>query len=104
LGVSALLCAAITVVVLIAGALQFSAWKARHLACCRKAPARGAPDRERTELEWNRQPGALSAARRMRRSPPAFNAALSLLEMNADDIALIVRIGGRGILEINTQK
>ena len=27
------------VVVLIAGALQFSAWKARHLACCREAPA-----------------------------------------------------------------
>ena len=26
------------VVVLIAGALQFSAWKARHLACCREAP------------------------------------------------------------------
>jgi predicted metal-binding membrane protein len=29
------------VVVLIAGALQFSAWKARHLACCRKEPKRG---------------------------------------------------------------
>ena len=29
------------VVVLIAGALQFTAWKARHLACCREAPARG---------------------------------------------------------------
>jgi predicted metal-binding membrane protein len=28
------------VVVLIAGAFQFSAWKARHLACCREAPAR----------------------------------------------------------------
>jgi predicted metal-binding membrane protein len=28
------------VVVLIAGALQFSAWKARHLACCREAPGR----------------------------------------------------------------
>ena len=26
------------VVVLIAGALQFSAWKARHLACCHEAP------------------------------------------------------------------
>jgi predicted metal-binding membrane protein len=26
------------VVVLIAGALQFTAWKARHLACCREAP------------------------------------------------------------------
>src|SRR6185437_12447914 len=26
------------IVVLIAGALQFSAWKAHHLACCRQAP------------------------------------------------------------------
>ena len=29
------------VVVLIAGALQFTAWKAYHLACCREAPGRG---------------------------------------------------------------
>ena len=29
---------AVGVVVLIAGALQFTAWKARHLACCREAP------------------------------------------------------------------
>jgi predicted metal-binding membrane protein len=29
------------VVVLIAGALQFTAWKAHHLACCRAAPQRG---------------------------------------------------------------
>jgi predicted metal-binding membrane protein len=29
------------VVILIAGALQFTAWKARHLACCRRAPGRG---------------------------------------------------------------
>jgi predicted metal-binding membrane protein len=29
------------VVVLFAGALQFTAWKARHLACCREAPGRG---------------------------------------------------------------
>ncbi len=29
------------VVVLIAGALQFTAWKAHQLACCRAAPARG---------------------------------------------------------------
>ena len=28
------------VVVLIAGALQFSPWKARHLVCCREAPGR----------------------------------------------------------------
>jgi len=32
---------AAAVVVLIAGALQFSAWKARHLACCRQAPGHG---------------------------------------------------------------
>jgi predicted metal-binding membrane protein len=29
------------VVVVIAGALQFTAWKAHHLACCRETPARG---------------------------------------------------------------
>ncbi len=33
--------AAAGVVVVIAGALQFTAWKAHQLACCRKAPARG---------------------------------------------------------------
>jgi predicted metal-binding membrane protein len=32
---------AIGVVVLIAGFLQFTAWKARHLDCCREAPGRG---------------------------------------------------------------
>ena len=31
---------AVGVVVLIAGALQLSAWKAHHLACCREAPGR----------------------------------------------------------------
>ena len=31
---------AVGVVVLIAGALQFTAWKARRLACCREAPGR----------------------------------------------------------------
>lgn len=31
------------VVVLIAGALQLTAWKARHLTCCREAPGRGRP-------------------------------------------------------------
>ena len=29
------------VVVIIAGVLQFTAWKARHLACCREAPGPG---------------------------------------------------------------
>ena len=32
---------AAAVVVLIAGALQFTSWKAHHLACCREAPGRG---------------------------------------------------------------
>jgi predicted metal-binding membrane protein len=31
------------VVVVIAGALQFTAWKAHHLACCREAAGRGLP-------------------------------------------------------------
>jgi predicted metal-binding membrane protein len=31
------------VVVLIGGALQLTAWKARHLACCREAPGRSRP-------------------------------------------------------------
>jgi predicted metal-binding membrane protein len=33
--------AAVGAVVLAAGALQFTAWKARRLACCREAPGRG---------------------------------------------------------------
>jgi predicted metal-binding membrane protein len=32
---------AVGMVVLVAGALQFTAWKARHLACCRDAPGSG---------------------------------------------------------------
>ncbi len=32
---------AVGVVVLLAGFLQLTAWKARHLACCRQAPGRG---------------------------------------------------------------
>jgi predicted metal-binding membrane protein len=32
---------AVGVVVLIAGSLQLTAWKARHLACCREIPGRG---------------------------------------------------------------
>jgi predicted metal-binding membrane protein len=34
---------AVGVIVLVAGALQFTAWKARHLACCREAPGRTPP-------------------------------------------------------------
>jgi predicted metal-binding membrane protein len=33
--------AAIGAVVLLGGAVQFTAWKAHHLACCREAPGRG---------------------------------------------------------------
>ncbi len=32
---------AVGAVVVVAGAFQFSAWKARHLACCREVPGRG---------------------------------------------------------------
>src|SRR2546428_11059556 len=32
---------AVGAIVLLAGALQFTAWKAYHLACCREAPGRG---------------------------------------------------------------
>ena len=32
---------AVGVVVLLAGALQFTSWKVHHLACCREAPGRG---------------------------------------------------------------
>jgi len=32
---------AVGLVVLIAGSLQLTGWKARHLACCREAPGRG---------------------------------------------------------------
>jgi predicted metal-binding membrane protein len=32
---------AVGVVVLLAGSLQLTAWKAHHLACCREAPGRG---------------------------------------------------------------
>jgi predicted metal-binding membrane protein len=32
---------AVGVVVMMAGALQFTEWKAHHLACCRQAPGRG---------------------------------------------------------------
>jgi predicted metal-binding membrane protein len=32
---------AVGVAVLFAGALQFTAWKTQHLACCREAPGRG---------------------------------------------------------------
>src|SRR2546425_10692245 len=32
---------AVGAIVLLAGSLQFTAWKAYHLACCREAPGRG---------------------------------------------------------------
>jgi predicted metal-binding membrane protein len=39
-------------VVLIAGALQFTAWKAHHLACCRKAPGCGRAPLADTGSAW----------------------------------------------------
>ncbi len=39
-------------VVLIAGALQFTAWKAHHLACCRQAAGRGRPLPTDTGTTW----------------------------------------------------
>jgi len=40
------------VVVLIAGGFQFSAWKARQLACCREAPGRGCTLPADTGTAW----------------------------------------------------
>jgi predicted metal-binding membrane protein len=39
-------------VALIAGALQFTAWKARHLACCRAVPGRSRPLPAAAGLAW----------------------------------------------------
>jgi predicted metal-binding membrane protein len=39
-------------VVLVAGFLQFTAWKARHLACCREAPGRGRTLAADTGTAW----------------------------------------------------
>src|SRR5439155_20061077 len=51
---------AVGAVVLIAGALQFSAWKARHLACCREASAsaRGGVSASYGETSPKRRPAA----------------------------------------------
>jgi predicted metal-binding membrane protein len=43
---------AVGVVVLIAGALQFTAWKAHHLACCREASGRGRTLRADAGTAW----------------------------------------------------
>ncbi len=43
---------AVGVVVLVAGALQFTAWKHRHLACCREAPRRGSTLRADARTAW----------------------------------------------------
>jgi predicted metal-binding membrane protein len=40
------------VVVLIAGAFQFTTWKARHLACCREIPERGPALRADAGTAW----------------------------------------------------
>ena len=43
---------AVSLVVVIAGALQFTRWKARHLACCRELPARGHKMRADARTAW----------------------------------------------------
>ena len=43
---------AVGVVVLVAGAFQLTAWKARHLACCREAPGRGRTLRADAGTAW----------------------------------------------------
>jgi predicted metal-binding membrane protein len=43
---------AVGVVVLMAGLLQFTAWKVRHLACCREAPGRGRTLAADTGTAW----------------------------------------------------
>jgi predicted metal-binding membrane protein len=43
---------AVGVVVVIAGALQFTLWKARHLACCRELPERGRALRADAGTAW----------------------------------------------------
>jgi len=43
---------AVGVVVLIAGALQFTAWKANHLACCREAAGSGRMLRADAGTAW----------------------------------------------------
>src|SRR2546428_9607130 len=42
---------AVGVVVLLAGSVQLTAWKARHLACCREAPAPGRSEEHTSELQ-----------------------------------------------------
>jgi predicted metal-binding membrane protein len=43
---------AVAVVVLIAGAFQFTSWKARYLACCREAPSRGSRSQTDAATAW----------------------------------------------------
>jgi predicted metal-binding membrane protein len=43
---------AVGVVILIAGALQFTAWKTRHLACCREAPRHGSTLQADARTAW----------------------------------------------------
>ena len=43
---------AVGVIVLIAGFVQLTAWKARHLACCRETPGRGRTRRADVATAW----------------------------------------------------
>jgi predicted metal-binding membrane protein len=40
------------IIMLIAGVMQFTAWKARHLACCRELPRRGCAMRTDAATAW----------------------------------------------------
>ena len=59
------------VVVLIAGALQFSAWKAHHLACCREHPPRLARMSPRARRDLPKRPAAAEAGTGRGRTVPA---------------------------------
>ena len=55
------------VVVLIAGAFQFTAWKAHHLACCREAPGAAARCRRTPARPGDTACASASTAARLRR-------------------------------------
>ena len=57
--------AALGAVILIAGAIQFTSWKARHLACCRVSPGLGDPLFADTGSAWRRRPVARDPLREL---------------------------------------
>ena len=54
---------AIGAAVVIAGALQFSAWKAHHLSCCRQSPRRGRELPANAGAAWRHGSGCTAATR-----------------------------------------